>query len=146
MPTAGKLFGAICFAVLAWLVSGLIPPLLPEGTPTGLLQPVNTAVGFIMGWTLLGRNAGDGLVASVGHSSTTAVAIVFWCLLIWAGETMLDRSMRLLYDGPVEALQDLAVIAIDYGRTIATTEVITAVVIGTLVSALVTETAASRWA
>jgi len=146
MPTAGKLFGAITFAIVAWFVSGLIPPLLPEGTPTGLLQPVNAVVGFIMGWTILGRNAGDGIVASLGHASTTAVAVVFWCLLIWSGDEMIERATRLFYDGPVEALQDMATVALGYGRMIATVEIIGALVIGAIASALLTEGAAARWA
>lgn len=146
MPTAGKLFGAITFAIIAWLVSGLIPPLLPEGSPTGMLQPVNAAVGFVMGWTILGRNAGNGLIATIGHASTTAVAVVFWCLLIWSGDEMLERSMRLFYNGPIEAIQDMATVAIEMGQTVATPQIIGALLVGVLVSAVMTESAASRWA
>ncbi|MEM9710191.1 MAG: TrgA family protein [Pseudomonadota bacterium] len=146
MPTAGKLVGAIAFGIIAWLISGLIPPLLPEGTPTPLLQPVNAVVGLIMGWTILGRNAGDGLIATMGHASTTAVAVVFWCLIIWSGTEMYDKAIRLFYDGPIQALQDMAFMAIEFGRTIATTEIILGLVIGILAASVVTESAASRWA
>lgn len=146
MPTAGKLLGAASFAILCWLVSGMIPPLLPEGTPTPMLQPVNAAVGFVMGWTILGRNAGSGLVATIGHASTTAVAVWFWCLLIWSGDEMLDRSMRLLYNGPVEALQDMASLAVEMIRTVGTVEIVGAMILGVFVTAVVTESAASRWA
>ncbi|MDJ1007440.1 MAG: TrgA family protein [Paracoccaceae bacterium] len=145
MPTAGKLLGAATFGILIWLVSGLIPPLLPEGTPTPLLQPVNAAVGFVLGWTMVGRNAGDGIVATIGHASTTTVAVVFWCLVIWSGDEMLDRATRLLYDGPIEALQDMAVLALEYGRLVATPQIIGAMLLGTLICAVMTESAASRW-
>ena len=146
MPTAAKLFGAVTFAALCWFVSGFIPPLLPGNTPTPLLQPVNAGVGFIMGWTILGRNAGTGLIATIGHASTTAVASVFWCLLIWSGSEMIDKSMKLRYNGPIEALQDMASMAAGYASMIATVEIIGALVLGVIVTAIMTESAASRWA
>ncbi len=146
MPTGGKIVAAIAFAALCWIISGFIPPLLPEGLPTGMLQPVNAAVGFILGWRILGRNAGEGIVPTIGHASTTTVATVFWCLIIWSGKLMITNSMRLRYDGPIEALQDMAVEAIAYLKLIATPEIIIGLLIGTLVTAMVTESAASRWA
>jgi len=146
MPTAGKLFGAVTYAILAWLISGLIPPLLPEGTQTGMLQPVNAAVGFVMGWTILGRNAGEGLVGTIGHASTTMVAVIFWCVVIWSGSEMIENSTNLRYDGPIEALQDMTTMAIESLRLIATPEIIGSMIIGIFVTALTTETAASRWA
>lgn len=145
MPTAGKLFGAVSFALLCWFVSGFIPPLLPEGVRTDFLQPINAGIGFLMGWMLLGKNAGDGIVASIGHSSTTMVAIVFWALLIWSGDEMLENSVRLRYNGPVEALQDMAITAIEYARLIATPEIIGSMIVGIVVCAIVTEWAAARW-
>lgn len=146
MPTGAKIVAAVCFAAMCWLVSGFIPPLLPEGTPTPLLQPVNAAVGFVMGWRILGRNAGEGFMRSIGHAATTTVASLFWCLLIWSGELMITRSMRLLYNGPVEALQDMAVEAIEYLKLIGTTEIVIATLIGTLIAAALTDSAARRWA
>ncbi|MEO1238270.1 MAG: TrgA family protein [Pseudomonadota bacterium] len=146
MPTGAKIIAALSFAALCWLVSGLIPPLLPEGTPTPYLQPVNAFVGFVMGWRILGGNAGRGIVQSIGHASTATVASIFWCLLIWSGELMLTRSMRLLYNGPIEALQDMAVEAIEYIKLIATPEILIALLVGTFVTAFLTEGAAKRWA
>ena len=146
MPTGAKIIAAITFAALCWVVSSFIPPLLPEGTPTPMLLPVNAAVGFIMGWRILGGNAGSGIVPSIGHASTTTVAVLFWCLLIWSGQLMLTRSMRLLYDGPIEALQDMAVEAVEYLKLIATPEIIVGLLVGTLLTAFLTEGAARRWA
>ena len=107
MPTAAKLIGALSFAALAWFVSDLIKPLLPEGTQVGLLSPVNAFFGLLMGWRILGARAGEGIVSSVGYGLTAAVATVFWGLLAWAGYEMIVRSTRLYYDGPIEALQDM---------------------------------------
>ncbi len=145
MPTGSKIVAALVFAGLSWIISGFIPALLPEGTPTPMLQPVNAAVGFIMGWRVLGRNAGDGVVRSVGHASTTTVAVIFWCVIIWSGELMLTRSMRLLYNGPIEALQDMAVLAIDYIKLLGSPDIIIGLLVGTVVCAMLTESASRRW-
>ena len=111
-----------------------------------LLWATLAYVGFVMGWRILGGNAGRGVVQSIGNASTATVASVFWCLLIWSGELMLTRSMRLLYNGPIEALQDMAVEAIEYIKLIATPEIIIALLVGTFVTAVLTEGAAKRWA
>ncbi len=145
MPTAGKLIGAALFAALAWYVSGLIVPLLPEGTPTGMLAPVNAFFGLIMGWRLMGPRAGDGFVSATGIGITTGIAIIFWCLLTWGGYEMYQRSIRLLYDGPFEALQDMANLMLEYGALAATPMNILVMFVGSLVAAWITDFFAQRW-
>ncbi|RVT84142.1 tellurium resistance protein [Rhodobacteraceae bacterium CCMM004] len=113
-PTAAKLVAALAFAALAWWVTDLVKPNLPQGTPMDWLAPVSAAVGAVMGWRVMGRRAGRGYVAAAGFGLTTAVAIVFWVLLIWAGYEMLQRSMDLYYDGPVEALESALALYMDY--------------------------------
>lgn len=145
MPTASKLVAAIAFAALAWFISDLVKPLLPEGTQVGLLSPVNALFGLIMGWRIMGRNAGHGLFASLGYGLTTIVATVFWCLLAWAGYEMVIRSTRLRYDGPVQALQDMVGLMLEYGQLASTTTILGAALAGTLFCAWLTELSARRW-
>jgi hypothetical protein len=146
MPTAAKLIGAIVFAALAWFVSDLVKPLLPEGSQVGLLSPVNAFFGLIMGWRIMGRGAGNGYVSSVGYGLTTLAATVFWCLLLWAGYEMTRRAMRLYYDGPMEALQEMAALMAEYAVMAVDPQVIGAAVIGSLLGAMLTEFFAKRWA
>ena len=146
MPTAGKLIGAIAFGLLAWFMSDMIKPLLPEGTAVGLLAPVNGAIGVLLGWRILGAQAGEGLVPTVGHAMTTAVSSVFMCLLAWGGYEMYKRSIRMYYDGPVEALQEMAMLMVGYAALIATPETAITLLIGALLSAWITEAFASRFA
>lgn len=147
MPTAGKLIGAILFAALAYFVSDLVKPLLPEGTQTGLMSPLNAFFGLLMGWRIMGRGAGNGYVSSLGYGLTTMVAIVFWCLLLWSGYEMTRRAMRLYYDGPMEALKEMTVLMADYGRMAVTDPtVVGAAIVGSLFMAMVTEFFAKRWA
>ncbi|MCU0856746.1 MAG: TrgA family protein [Rhodobacteraceae bacterium] len=147
MPTAGKLIGAILFAALAYFVSDLVKPLLPEGTQVGLMSPINAFFGLVMGWRIMGRGAGNGYVSAMGYGLTTMVATVFWCLLLWGGYEMTRRAMRLYYDGPVEALQEMTILMADYARTAVTDPtVVGAAIAGSLFAAAVTEFFARRWA
>ena len=108
MPTGAKLIGGIAFAFLAYFVSDLIKPLLPEGTQVGWFSPLNAIIGWLMGWTIMGKGAGDSYRKTFGYGLTTLVATAFWCILVWAGYEMLQNSIRLRYDGPIEALQAMA--------------------------------------
>ncbi len=146
MPTGGKLIAAIAFAALAYFISDLVKPLLPEGTNVSKLSQINALVGLIMGWRVMGKGAGRTYLQSFGYGFTTLAAIVFWSLLIWSGNEMLKRSMKMYYDGPVEALQEMAELYVGYAR-IATTDmsVILAALIGTAFMAWLTEYFARRW-
>ena len=145
MPTGGKLVGAICFAILAYFISDLIKPLLPEGTAVGWFSPVNAVIGMMMGWSIMGRGAGETYRQAFGYGFTTLAGIVFWGLVAWSGYEMLKRSMRLYYDGPVEALQEMAALFVEYGRLAAVQEVIIPAVVGTIFFAWLTEYFARRW-
>ena len=145
MPTGGQLVAAIAFAALAYFITDLVKPLLPEGSRVGWFSPVNALVGLAMGWTIIGRGAGKTYRQSFGLGLTTLAATVFWCLVVWAGYEMLRRSTRLYYDGAVEALQEMAQLAIDYGRLAAVSEVIWPAIVGALFMSWLTEFFARRW-
>ncbi|MEL6169908.1 MAG: TrgA family protein [Pseudomonadota bacterium] len=145
MPTGGKFIGALGFAALTFLVTSLILALLPEGTQARLFAPINVAFGLIMGWRILGARAGEGLVRSIGYGLQTLFAITFWCILVWAGWEMLQNSVRLRYDGPIEALQAMAGLMVEYTALIATTEVVTTAVIGSIFVSWLTEFFSARW-
>jgi Flp pilus assembly pilin Flp len=146
MPTGPKLVAALMFGMLAYFCSDLAGQLLPEGSRTNWLSPLNGLIGVVMGWRICGARAGDGLVASLGYGLTTVFAITFWAILIWAGYDMTKNSMRMRYDGPVEALQEMGVTMVEYARMVATgPDVIGSIVIGALVCAWVTEFFSRRW-
>ena len=145
MPTAGKLIGAICFAALAYFITDLIKPLLSEGTQVDWFSPVNGLIGLSMGWSIMGRGAGHTYRQAIGYGMTTMAATVFWGLIAWSGYEMLKRSTRLRYDGAVEALQDMALVALEYAQMIAVQEVVIPAIIGALFFSWLTEFFARRW-
>lgn len=145
MPTGGKLIGALTFAFLAYFITDLVKPYLPEGTQVGLFSPINAFVGLLMGWTIMGKGAGASYRKALGYGVTTLAATAFWCILFWAGYDMLQKSLDLRYDGPIEALQEMARTFIDYAKFGTERTVLVAAVIGALFMGWVTEFFARRW-
>lgn len=145
MPTGGKLIAAITFAMLAYFLTDQIKPLLPEGTQVGKFSEVNALIGLIMGWTVMGKGAGKTYRQSFGYGFTTLAATAFWCLVVWSGYEMLRRSLRMYYDGPVEALQEMAQLFLDYGRLAAEQSVLITAVVGVVFVSWLTEYFARRW-
>ncbi len=146
MPTASRLVAAVCFAVIAYFVSGLIPPLLPEGTQFGLFAYVNTALGVVLGWKITGSRTGEGMQTAIGAGLTTSLALVFWGLLVHSGVIMIENSTKMRYDGPMEAVVDTFNIGIEFAQIIATPMIIGTLVIGGIVAGILAELAGRRWA
>ena len=144
MPTGAKLIAGLAFAALAFFITDLIKPLLPEGSRLTWFSPLNAFVGFLMGWTIMGKGAGKTYRQAFGYGLTTLFATAFWCLLVWSGYEMLQRSLRLYYDGPVEALQEMAQLFVDYAKLAAVNEVLWPAIIGALFVAWLTEFFARR--
>lgn len=145
MPTGAKLIGALTFMALAYFISDLIKPLLPEGTNVSRLSEINAIVGLLMGWRVMGKGAGHTYKQSIGYGLTTLAATAFWSLLVWSGYEMLQRSMKLYYDGPVEALQEMAALYVDYARMAAVQEVLIPALVGAIFVSWLTEFFARRW-
>jgi hypothetical protein len=145
MPTASKLIAALLFGALAWFVSDLVRPLLPEGTQDGLFLPVNGIVGLVIGWTIMGARAGRGMRAAFGYGITTALIIVFWCVFIWSGYLMVDASMKLRYDNPMQALQSMGLMMVDYARLMATPAILGSLFVGALLFGWLTDQVARRY-
>ena len=145
MPTASKLIAAILFGALAFFVSDLVKPLLPEGTQFGIFSPVNAAIGALMGWRISGSRAGLSMKASMGYGLTTTILMVFWCLFIWSGYLMVKNSTRLRYDGPVDAIQDMGAMMIEFTQMISTGPVLGSLLVGALFFGWLTEQVARRY-
>lgn len=146
MPTAAKLVAGILFAALAWFVSEQVKVVLPsEGRGATLLSPLNAALGFVMGWRVMGLRAGGGFTPAVGFGLTTVFATFFWSLLIWSGYEMIERALRRRYRDPIDALEDMGQVMLDYAILVVTPTIVGAAVIGSFVCAMITEYFSRRW-
>ncbi len=144
MTTGPKLVAALLLAGLAWFATGLVIGELPDGTPAGLLPHVNTLIGFVVGWRVLGPHAAAGLGTVFSFGLTSSFALTFWCILVWAGYEMMERAWKRAYETPIEALQGMADLMVEYTRVIVTPEIITTLVLGGIMTALISK-ASSRF-
>ncbi|MVO14332.1 TrgA family protein [Parasedimentitalea huanghaiensis] len=145
MPTGARLTAALCLALLAFLLSGEIMPLMPEGTNFGYFTPLNMGLGLVVGWVVMGKRAGRGFVPALNNGISGVAVLLFWGLFIQGTYEMFQKAMRNHYDGPFDALSAIFTIGLDYAIMIFVPEVIVTVLIGAIVSGLATENASRRW-
>ncbi len=145
MPTAAKLVAALLFAALGWVVSDLVKPLLDEGAKAGLFSPVSAVFGFLVGWFFVGLRIGSGHGGHFGVGVAGSGLLVFWVTLGFSGYEMYNRSLRMTYDGPVEALQSMFEIAGEYLWMAAVPGVILALILGGMFGGWLTKRASERW-
>ena len=145
MPNAARLIAALCLAVVAFIVSGQVMPLMPEGTDFGYFTVVNVALGIVVGWVAMGKRAGRGTAAAVTNGLTGIALLVFWALFIQGCYEMFRRAMRNRYDGPFDALMAIFEIGIGYGAVLLVSYIIGTLLGGGIVAGLATEYASKKW-
>lgn len=145
MPNAARLVAAITLALLAFILSGLIMPLMPEGTGFGYFTHINMLLGVVVGWIVVGKRAGRGWTAAVNNGLTGIAALVFWGLFVQGAYEMMRQAMRNRFDGPFEAVLAIFEIGAEYALTLLAPSLIAAALIGGVLSGLATEYAWRRW-
>lgn len=145
MPTAARLVAAVSLALIAFIVSGQIVTLMPEGTVFGYFLPVNIGLGLLTGWIIMGPRAGNGTTAAINNGITGVIALLFWGLFVQGVFEMVNRAMKNRYDGPFDAISGALKISVDYGMQILVPMVILTLLIGGVVAGFATEFAARRW-
>jgi hypothetical protein len=145
MPTAARLFAAICLAILGFIVSEQIKGLMPEATAFGIFSMLNAGIGAICGWVIVGSRGGRGWSAGISNGFTGTVAMVIAGLGVQAINEMVALSMKHRYDGPVEAFVAVFEIGIKYGGIMLDTGVITTLLIGAIATGIITEIGARNY-
>lgn len=145
MPTAAKLAAAVFFAVLGFIAAEIIKPLMPEGTQFGYFSIACAGIGALTGWRVMGVLVGRTYRAAVESGLRTMITMVFWSVLLFGIYDMILQSMKLRYTGPVEALQAVFEISLDYLKIMIHPGLIAALLIGGALGGVVTEWASRRW-
>lgn len=145
MPTGARLMAAILLAVLAFILSGMVVPLMPESTDFGYFLPLNIVLGLLVGWTVMGRRAGRGITAAINNGLAGVFVLILWAIFLQAANEMVRRALRNRYDDPFEAIVAIFQIGAEFGLMIATVPMAVALVVGAVISGLLTEFASNRW-
>ncbi len=145
MPTAARLMGAICLAIVGFVISGMVMPLMPESTDFGYFIPVNIGLGLLAGWFVMGPKAGRGFTAAINNGLTGVFVLILWGVAVQAINEMVRLAMRNRYDNAFEALTASFQIGAEYAWMICTTPIGIALLICSVVSGLLTDFVANRW-
>ena len=145
MPSAANLVAGICLAIVAFIVSGMIPPLLPEGTNMGYFTLVNVVLGMVVGWKTIGSRMGRDTTTAITVGLTGAVVLVFWALFVQACNEMTRLAMRNRYDNAFEALIAIFELMTEWFLIMLTVPVLGTLAIGGIISGILAESAARRW-
>jgi hypothetical protein len=145
MPTAARLMGAICLAIVGFVISGMVMPLMPESTDFGYFIPVNIVLGLLAGWFVMGPRAGRGITAAINNGLTGVFVLMLWGVSVQAINEMVRLAMRNRYDNAFEALTAAFQIGAEYAWLICTAPIGIALLICALLSGLITEFVGNRW-
>lgn len=145
MPTAARLTASACLALLAFILSGQIMPLMPEDTDFGYFTLVNIVLGILVGWVFMGRHVNFGFAASVTNGLTGVLVLVFWGLFVQGANEMIRLAMRNRYDGPFEAIFAIFEHMVEYGLVLLNPLLLATMAIGGILSGLATNFAWRRW-
>ena len=145
MPTATKIFAAVAFALVGWLAASAYIPLLPDGTSTGYFREITAALGFLVGWISLGSSMGQGYVEAASRGLAGSAVLLVSTLLGFSVYRMILRSTKMLYHDAGEALLDVPVLMLFYGKVMGSTPFIATLVLGGILGGLAAEFAAKRW-
>jgi cation transport ATPase len=145
MPDAARLVSALFLALIAFIVSGQIMPLMPEGTDFGYFTWINVALGLICGWVVMGKRAGRGVTAAINNGVTGVVSLVFWALFVQGAYEMFRLAMRNRYGGPFEALAAIFTIAVEYGLILLAPSILFTLLIGGVLAGFAADYAKKKW-
>jgi hypothetical protein len=145
MPTGAKLAAALAFAVVGWVLANYYAVNMPDASAAGPIREGAAVLGAIIGWRVMGPSVGKGYVEAAGAGIKTAVVLVFFAILFLSLKEMLENSVKLRYDGAMDATLDVFVTMARRSQGLLSLGVIGTVLIGGIIAGLLTENASRRW-
>jgi hypothetical protein len=145
MPTGAKAMAAVGFAVVGFITAHTYVQNMAVPTDVGLLREMTALLGAIIGWRVMGNSVGKGYLRSIGAGWKTMIVLVFFALLSFGLYEMLQLSVRMRYDGPIEAILDVFQRMLDRSFPLASVPVLAVMLIGGGIAGLLTENASRRW-
>ena len=146
MPTGSKLLGALCLGILGVLVAEMVKLQFPEGTVFGNFTVVCGAFGLLIGWRVLGARAkGQGTTEAINNGITAVIAQIVATLFALSSYEMLTQSMRHRYTDLLEALRGIIEIGGGYALKLVDFQIITVLVVGSILSGLIADYAYRHW-
>jgi hypothetical protein len=146
MPTSAKMVAAIILALTGLVAALAVQPFLPEGQRIGWLYQASIGIPIVCAWRTIGRMVGKSYWAALNTGFYGLFVSVFFVLLAFAAGEMLKRSIRLRYDGPMEAITSMFGIALEYSLFLINPPVLIVLLVGGAFAGLAAEWTNRRWA
>lgn len=146
MPTAAKLFGAIAFLLVGFFAAEVMRPAFPEGQNLGYFSVICALLGIIVGWRIMGPNAGRGAGKAVGTGLRSSVTLAFLAIFVFSIQEMLVRSTERRYRGVMDALEGLFALMIEFAQVaISSVPAVAVLIVGGILGGIFANWAAVRW-
>jgi hypothetical protein len=145
MPTGSKLMAAVSFAVVGWILANYYAMNMPDASAAGPIREVAAVVGAVVGWKLMGPAVGKGYVEAAGSGIKTAVVLAVCALFLLALSEMLDNSVKMRYDGALDAILDVFQTMVKRSQALLSLGVFGTILLGGIIGGLLTENAGRRW-
>ena len=145
MPTGAKLMAAASFAVVGWVLANFYAMNMPDATAAGPIREVAALVGALTGWQVMGPSVGKGYVEAAGAGIKTSVVLAVVALFLLALSEMLDNSVKMRYDGAMDAIMDVFQTMAQRSEALLSLGVAGTILFGGIVGGLLTENAGRRW-
>ena len=149
MPTGAKLISALYFLFLGYVGAHIVHSIFEAEVgydlDFGRFKEIAAVICCLTGWRMMGNRVEEGYNLAIMGGILTAVTMVFWNLVLWAAVEMIGESMKLKYNGAMQAIKDAIRIAIEYSQTIATVEFIGTMVVGAVIGGILAEWTSSRF-
>lgn len=145
MPTAAKLVAAVVFAIVGWIAANAHVPVLGEAVNVGAFRELVGLLGMLIGWRVMGPAVGQGYRAALGAGLRTVIVLAFFAVMIFSTREMVLTSMKMRYDGPVDAVLAVFELMFEHAQEMLTFNMIIVLLVGGLVGGVVSERASKLW-
>lgn len=145
MPTGAKLMAAISFAVLGWVLANYYAMNMPNASSAGPIREAAALVGAVVGWMVMGPSVGKGYIEAAGSGIKTAVVLAVVALFLLALRAMLENSIKMRYDGALDAILDVFQTMAQLSYALLSLGVFGTILLGGIIAGLLTENAGRRW-
>ncbi len=145
MPTAGRATAAAAFAALAFGVSLMVVPLLPENLRLDLMPLWNAGFGAVLGYRIVGLHTGSGAAESAARGLTAGAAIVAAALFAHSGARMIELALRRRYDGALDGLAAVFELMAGYAVLLAAPAPLIAAAVGSAACGLLADAMQRRF-
>ena len=145
MPTGAKLMAAISFAVVGWVMANYYAMNMPDAAAAGPMREAAALVGAIIGWRVMGPSVGRGYVEAAGSGIKTAVVLAVAALFLLALREMLDNSVKMRYDGAMDAILDVFQTMAKRSEALLSLGVFGTILFGGIIAGLLSDNAGRRW-